>query len=346
MEIFLIILIVIVSILALYLISSLILVFMINKKIFMKHQNDPDNPCYLRFEDYSSFMVREEYSCGFYGKRIKGYIYKDKTNDEYKGFIILSHGFWGTHVQYLVDIAYLIKAGYLVLAYDQYGVGLSEGSGPTSFSNGIYVLENVIHDVKKRKLNSGLPLYLYGHSWGAYCTMDALRNNDDIEKAVLRSGFDDPIKITMYLLKIQNKFLYAFLTPTYRMSYFLLFGRRNMRLAYSYSKKNKKTKLLVLQAKDDNMVPLSLSIAEKVKNKENVRLIVDDIGGHNTILRPEATENYNRLIAEYEDIKKKSVSEDEKKRKISDFESNLSRVDEYPYRTENVESIIEFLNQK
>lgn len=346
MKIFTIVIITIIAVIALYFAICLIIAFSIQQKIFKNHQEDPKNPCYLRFEDYADVLDRKEFNCGFYGKCIRGYIYSSKVCANQKGFVILTHGFFGTHIQYLVDIAYLCKNGYRVLAFDQYGVGISDGNGPISFSNGIYVLENVIHDVIKKNINNGDDIILYGHSWGAYCTYAALKKYPVIKKAIIRSGFDNPVKITLYLLKTQNKSIYYFIRPLYRICCFFLFGNKNIVKATKYNRRNNTTNCLILHAMDDNMVPYDLSLAKSIEklNRKNTSYLVKDIGGHNTILQPIATENYNSLVKQYDGIVKQDIDKDEKKRKIEEFISSFSRLDSYPYDEDTINQILSFIS--
>lgn len=336
---------VIVSAFLVYLIYCLLITFMVNKKVFKVRGTDPDNPCYLQYEDYSSFLSREEYRVGFYGEAINGYIYKDRNRDDYKGFIILSHGFFGTHIQYLVDIAFLAKEGYKVLAFDQFGVGISEGDNQVSLANGVYVLENVIKDVEKRKINDKLPLYLYGHSWGAYCSLLALKKHPEIEKAVLRSGFINPTKTVLSLLKSQSKALYYSVRPLYSFSYYLLFGRRNMIDGKHVLDKNKKTKCLFVHAKDDDVINYEKNSQNYyfIKHKKaNSFFYTTEDGGHNTLITTKATENYKNAVEEYSKLCQ-IKDEKEKTRKIEEFTSSLDRVSMYPYRSDVIKEIASFI---
>lgn len=335
---------VLVGLILAYYLVSLFFVFFMTKKFFGVRGEDPDNPCYLRFEDYQSFLKREPIRIGFYGQAIKGYIYEDKNRADFKGFIILAHGFFGTHIQYLVDIAFLARLGYRVLAFDQYGVGLSEGRNQLSFANGIYVLENVIHAVEKEKMNGDLPIYLYGHSWGAYSVAGALKHHPEIEKAVMRSGFVSPLTVLLDFLKGQNQALYVFLRPMFTLCFVTIFGFRHIITAKRGLKKNHKTKCLVVHAKDDPMVLFNHSLASYCqKHPESQReVVVYPSGGHNTLITVEAVENYNRAVREYEEIQ--AIEDDkEKTRKLEEYLSKLDRVSMYPYRADMSELLKKFL---
>lgn len=336
---------VILGLLILYYLACLFIVFVLTKKVLGVRGSDPDNPCYLRYEDYEAFLSRKMIRIGFYGEAIKGYIYEDKNRADFRGFIILAHGFFGTHVQYLVDIAFLTKLGYQVLAFDQYGVGISEGKTQVSFANGVYVLENVIRFVEKEKLNENLPIYLYGHSWGAYCVAGALKKHPEIEKAIMRSGFVSPLTVMLDMVKSQNKALYYFLLPMFSLCFFTIFGRRNMITAKRGLKNNHQTKCLVIHAEDDPMVLYQHSIAQYcLKHAENQRkVIVHREGKHNTLITLQASENYADAVKKYEEILQ-IQDENEKTRQMESFLSHLNRVQMYPYNEEETREIETFLN--
>lgn len=345
METWGIVLIVIILICLLYLLLCFAILFLVCKKLFWVRGTDPDNPCYLRFEDYP-FLKREEYVCGYYGKAIRGYLYSDKNVINPKGFIILSHGFFGTHVQYLLDISMLAKAGYLVLAYDQYGCGLSDGKNQDNLSVAIFVLENVIHDVNKRHLNNDLPIYLYGHSWGGYAVSGALKNYGDIvKKAVVRSGFVSPVKAGLNLLKMKFPKFSIFISPGIYISYFFFFGTKGFTKGTSGLKKNHKTEVLYIYAKNDKMIDNknSLTTYYARHHHKNAELFVTETGAHNSLLLEEGQENYHKLVNTYKNIQQES-DEVLRKKKEDDFLLNLNRVQQYPYCDEVKNEVLSFLD--
>ena len=342
-QIILIIAIVLLCLFFLYFMSVLLAVFLVHRKLFLVRGSDPSNPCYLRFEDYPE-LERTPYRVGFYGKVIQGYFYKRRAGSSDRGLIILSHGFFGTHIQYLADIYYLTGKGYEVLAYDQYGVGESEGQNQVSLSNGIYVLENVLRDVKKRNLANGREIILYGHSWGAYCSLGALASSNLVSKVILRSGFLSPSKEILYLLKGQSKKLYYFIRPLYRLVSHLIFGRKNdVSLEHPLPKKVRAS-LLVLHAMDDDMVPPLLSIALYFnKHPDNrVQVVMTEKGHHNSLIAEEGISNYQRLIREYQKIL--SQKGEDQKQRIQAFEASLERRNLYPYNREVTDTIDNFLD--
>lgn len=333
----------------LYIIFTMAIFYIANKKMMGTRGEDPKNPCYLRFEDYSSTLVREEFVCGYYGKAIRGYIYKDKRAKDSKAFVVLSHGAFGTHIQYLLDISLLAEDGYEVLAYDQYGVGMSDGDKQEYLAHGIYVLENVLHEVEKKNLNHGLPIYLYGHSWGAYSVAGALRNHPEIAKAVVRSAPISPYLAGKDVLKKFSPKTFSLIRPFYGLDYVLLLPRRYRIKATRGPKKNHKTSVLLLQARDDTMVPYADSLARyyELHPQTNVRVFLTEHGKHNTLLAKEGAENYGKLVKEFKEIDKeptKALRDYNEKQ----FESTKlsDRKSLYPYEEKTKEEILKFLSGK
>ncbi len=333
-------LIVVISLLILYFVYVLISTFVINKKLFLVRGVDPDNPCYLRLSDYPE-LNREPIKIGYYGEKIQGYLYTQKGKKDEKGFIILSHGFFGTHIQYLADIYLLTSLGYQVLAFDQYGVGDSEGRNQVSLANGSYVLENVIRYVLKNNIHNNQDIILYGHSWGAYCSLCALKKYPEVKKAILRSGFVSPTKTVLSLLKDSKKGFYYSIRPLYPLCYVLLFGLRNTRKT-KLVKKNK-TEILAIHSMDDKVVKYKDSIAKSLsKRKDNhIRIFVTEKGEHNSLIAKEGLDNYIKSISEYQKIL--SAEGEDKNRKIEEFIASLNRRTMYPYNEEVRKEIEDFL---
>ena len=316
-----------------------------NKAVFLIHREDPDNPAFIQNDDYP-FLKREFYTTYYYKKKINGYIYYKEGNKN-KGFIILSHGLFGTHVQYLKDICFLVNNGYKVLAYDQYGCGISEGKNQEYLAHGIYVCENVIKDVIHRNINENLPLILYGHSWGAYSITGAIKSYPQIRKVIARSGPIGPRVSGRDLFKVYNKNIYRFIYLGYNIAYFLLIPFLYRINATRGPKKNKETKILFIQAKDDPMVFFNHSLANYyIKHKQDNCIVkLTEKGLHNSLISIRGQVKYKELVSEYSKIKKESeiaIRNDLLKKymlKLSDRDSL------YPLNEEVSNQILDFLNE-
>lgn len=328
----------------LYLIFCVYITHRLNKEIFLIHGYDPDNPCFIRKEDYPN-LLSEKYTAYYYKKKINGFIYY-LPNKEYKGFIILSHGLFGTHIQYLKDIYFLASLGYKVLAYDQYGCGISEGKYQEYLAHGIYVCENVITDVIKRNINGSLPLILYGHSWGAYSVCGASRNFPEIKKVIARSGPISPKVSGRDIIKKVNVHLYRFVYFGYIFAFLLLVPHRFRIKSTRGPKKNTTSKFLFIHAKDDDLVLYKHSLADYyLKHKQNNCLVKVTIEGqHNSLISIDGLDNYKNLVKEYKTIKKESNINTQKELELQFNKKIKNRDLLYPINKEVEKQIIEFLN--
>lgn len=343
MEYFIIVLIVLAALFLIYLIVGAILLLVFNQKLFGSRTQDPDNPCYLTYEDFQDELDRKEFRTYYYVREINGYIYQKRFMDDFKGFVILSHGMFGTHVQYMLDIDFLCRNGYQVLAYDNFGCGLSEGESTQGLATGVYVLENVIEEVRASNLNHGLPIFLYGHSWGGFSVLGAMKNYPDIKGVVSRSAPYSQLKAGKILIQNIAKQIDRFYGPFVTFIGFFLTSHRMRITVRRGVKKNKKTPVLVLQAKDDPMVPYPISAACYFTNHPTaqVQVMVSEKGLHNSIVEESGSKAYAEAVKQYKEIE--SIS-DEKKKNDEErvFLSSLDKKEMYPYNEKVCEEILSF----
>jgi alpha-beta hydrolase superfamily lysophospholipase len=336
---------IILGVIGFYLVTCMIIVLIGDQKVLGSRGKDPENPCFLRYEDYQSELSRTPYVCGYFRKAIRGYVYQEKGRTDFKGFIILSHGMFGTHQQYFLDISLLCSHGYQVLAYDQYGVGLSDGTSEEYLAHGIYVCENVLHDVLKRNVNQGLPILLYGHSWGAYSVMGAMRNYPQVRGVISRSSPINPVWAAWDLLLGYSKPLAFFLAPTFPLCCFLLMKTRYSISAKRGPKKNKTTPVLLIQAKNDPMVHYRHSLAHfyEKHGQTNLEVFLTDKGLHNSLLSEEGYRNYTAAVKEYKRLMAENslVRDDD----VKAFVAGLDRKSMYPYHEEVKEAILSFADR-
>lgn len=327
----------------LYFAACLIIVFLANKRLFGMRGKDPLHSVYVHFEDYPN-LKREPYECRFHSKTIRGYLYQKKGLVRFSGFIILSHGMFGSHIQYLVDVNYLCEAGYRVLCYDQYGVSLSDGECQVSLYQGIPVLDAVLNDVKEKGYNDGLPCFLYGHSWGAYCCLGVLKRHPEIEKAVLRSGPVKPSKAALGVVKLWYPRLYYFLKPVLAACMFLLCGKKSLTPSTSGFSKKGKTKILIVYAKDDPIVDEKNSQYSYFKKHSfaQVSLLLTEKGLHNSIITEESYGFFSEKTKELKNIMK--ISDGTEKAREKEFYASFSRADLVIYNDEVKDGILNFLS--
>lgn len=122
---------------------------------------------------------------------LRGYLYSSDSIPNPKALIVFSHGYLGTHLDYLNQIHFFVKNGYLVLGYDNTGSGMSDGKNLIGLAQSPLDLDAALTFVEKNPALTSYPLLLYGHSWGGYAVTAVLNYNHSIAGVVSRSGFSN-----------------------------------------------------------------------------------------------------------------------------------------------------------
>ncbi len=129
------------------------------------------------------------------GQLLAGYQYA-KDGQQVKGVVVIAHGFGGGgHNTYMDFADYFASNGYLVFAYDATGNDKSEGDSVGGLPQGVIDLDYALRYVKQSEEYRGLPILLFGHSWGAYCAGSVLNCHGDVRAAVLLAGFDRSVDL-------------------------------------------------------------------------------------------------------------------------------------------------------
>lgn len=158
----------------------------------------------LRFEtapesmqtpDAFSGLLRERNSfASNKGQTLIGYTYFKNDAPAAKAVIIMAHGFGGGgHTTYMDTADYFATNGYVVFAYDATGNDESEGDGVGGMPQGLIDLDYAVRFVKQNPEFAGLPIMLFGHSWGAYSAGSVLSLHPDIKAVVMGAGFNQSI---------------------------------------------------------------------------------------------------------------------------------------------------------
>ncbi len=124
------------------------------------------------------------------GKNIlTGYYYPSRRK---RGLVIITHGIRSGADDYIPMAEYLVKNGYCVFSYDVTGTYSSEGTSTVGMCQSLIDLESAIKFVSREEPYKKLPLYLIGHSWGAYATGAVLNlcRGIKINACALISGMD------------------------------------------------------------------------------------------------------------------------------------------------------------
>ena len=125
------------------------------------------------------------------GQELVAYLYSHTDTEAPHGLVIISHGLGGGGQNTYMGLAdYFAGKDYLVFAYDATGNGESEGKTAKGMPQGLIDLDYAIRYVKEQPDLAGLPIVLFGHSWGAYSAASALNLHPDVKAVVISAGFD------------------------------------------------------------------------------------------------------------------------------------------------------------
>ncbi len=129
------------------------------------------------------------------GQKLVGYKYY-RTLENIKGVIVIAHGLGGGGHNSYMDMADLFAAnGYVAFAYDATGNDESEGQSVKGLPQGLIDLDYAIQFVKQTPDFEGLPIMLFGHSWGAYSAGSVLKLHPDVKAVVMVAAFNKSMDI-------------------------------------------------------------------------------------------------------------------------------------------------------
>ena len=282
------------ALLLLFFVSIIVLEVSYHKTLYKRADGDLRIKYVYSYDD----VIREKIS--FKNKSnasLNGYIYKDQNNNNPKALILMVHGIGYGHYYLMPMIRFLVKNGFYVLAYDQYGSGLSEGKYITSTVRGISDIEYAFKFIKENDSINKLPLYLFGHSWGGYVVINSLNIKDNnVKKIISVAGFNNDNDLSISFSKAAKLLSWAIYLRN-----FVRFGK----LAFYSSKKsllkNSSAKVLYLQGEEDNIVPVTMSGAKfkEIESKNNllrVEMIPDK--GHAPYVTIKAQNAQNEVMKE------------------------------------------------
>lgn len=273
-------------------------------------------------EDFPNLIrIKQKFKSG--NNTLIGYIYADKTMQN-RGIFVFCHGYGGGgHHCYLDLINQICKRGYLVFGYDATANDESDGEIIKGFTQGYIDADKAISYIENKKEFKDLPLYVMGHSWGAYSSSCAIGNHKRIKGLIAFSGFNSATTIfkangEKYAGKQANDFMIY--VNTYEK---LLFGDKSKVTAIDSFKKSK-AKIVIVHSKDDMTVPIEagLNIYKKeFKNDKRFKFITLLDRGHGTVYYTLEGRRY------YEDIQKKyqKIIKDDELNKDDEMNKIMSR---------------------
>jgi len=248
------------------------------------------------------------------GQTLIGYKYYKESAEAPKAVIVMAHGFGGGgHISYMNIADYFTNNGYIVFAYDATGNDESDGK-VGGLPQGVIDLDYAVNFVKTGDDFKGLPIVLFGHSWGAYSAGAVLNIHPDVKAAVLASGFNKSSDMIDDEGRGQAGFAANLILPYIKLIDGLKFGKyASMSCINGFE--NTDAGIMIIHSEDDTEISYEKQF---VRFKElfggDPRFVFVDYKnkGHNAIFNSPAVREYakevNEKFAEYSKDKEVTVA--------------------------------------
>lgn len=328
-----------------YYITLFIIFKVLHFKLFHHHENALNGPLYIEYSDYQLYINRTPIKILTKKNNfIQAYLYEPKAKPlNYRGLIVLSHGFLSEHTKYLPEIKLLIDNGYIVLAYDNLANGESSGKNQKSLYHSYIDLDYVLKYINSNPELSKYSLGLYGHSWGGFAVSSVNHTKYNVKAVFSLSGFEQESQTILDGLEKYYKLIVKLCRPFVKSFTFFISGFKTFKHASKQIKKSKDTTFMLVHATNDNFVKFKHSATYFCLKKKlpNVITKVFTRGGHKLFysmdskqVRQSANMEYKKLLKKYDNNIPQEV--------ISLFELNYPKIKLYEPNKVISELIIDF----
>lgn len=179
---------VLLAVIVVFSIASLIVVQLLFSDIFARTTPpEPGLTSSILYADIADRYDREPVSFLSGGNRLTGHLY---CGDNPSGLVVIAHGLGGGEESYLPEMMYFADHGYQVLCYSNTGCWLSEGKNCVGLNQSVLDLDAALDWVEGESRFDGVPVFLYGHSWGGYAVAAIFHFDHEITASASVAGFD------------------------------------------------------------------------------------------------------------------------------------------------------------
>ena len=205
---------------------------------------------FLRYKDVEEQYDRELLTFMSGNNQLQGYLY---GADNTKGLVVLSHGMGGGAEGYMAETLCFIEHGYQVFSFDNTGCCRSEGKNCVGLSQSVIDLDAALSYIEGEDRFEGLPIFLYGHSWGGYAVTAIFNYDHDIAASVSAAGFNKPMEMILEWTKdMMGGFAYVEYPYIYLYQR-ILFGQ-NANMAALDGINRTDTPILIIHGSQDTVV--------------------------------------------------------------------------------------------
>ena len=259
----------------------------------------------LRYED-----VKEEYDRQLLHfmsgeNKLQGYLYGINNK---KGLVVIAHGIGGGAENYLAETLYFVNQGYQVFSYDNTGCYESEGKDCIGLPQSAKDLDAALTYIEKESRFDGLPVFLYGHSWGGYAVTAVLNYPHEITAVASVAGFNDPMTMILeWGERMMGAFVYVESPYIYTYQKILLGDDLSRTAVDGINKSN--VPVLIIHGTDDEVVEYDgagIIAYRDIITNPNVQYLVRENerqNGHNTLVMSlDAIDYLEELDEEYSNL--------------------------------------------
>ena len=217
-----------------------------------------------RYETISWMRFEVEDFCGLTaersdfisdGVRLAGYKYSAE-GVEPRGLVIVSHGLGGGgHNSYMPFINCFTSHGYAVFTYDARGNDNSDGNSVGGLPQGVVDLDSAICHVESIPEYNGLPIALFGHSWGGYSAGSVLSLHPHVSAVVIIAGFNESEDLLKYRGDLFTGTDARLLMPYLKLYERVKFGEKYSSLTAIDGLKKSDAMAMIVHSLDDTTVP-------------------------------------------------------------------------------------------
>ena len=214
---------------------------------------EPHHMCSV--DDFEGLSVEDVTFPAKQGHLLAGFKYSMEHPDPPRGVVVFAHGlFSGGQNRYMPILAYFAAQGFEVFAYDATGNDASGGL-VGGVPRGVMDLDYAIRYVKQDADYAGLPICLFGYSWGAYSVANVLNFHQDIKAIAVFAGFDKPSELVHHMGYQEAGNWINLALPYVSIYERLLFGEYAAATALDGFAAAEKTEVMIVHSTDDPVVP-------------------------------------------------------------------------------------------
>lgn len=292
-------------------VAALIATPFIFNAVFAKESEDLTiTPGLVDYASVASEYARKEFTFLSEGTALQGYVYDNPLSQR---LVIVSAGISSPADDYLAQETYFYDQGYDVISYDGYGKGKSGGQSKRGIAQAKKDLSALLSYLETSEYKEE-PVFLFGHSQGAYASAAVLGENHPQIKAISAvSGFNSSEETVLEFARRKVSFLADLSWPYVTTYERYLFGADSS-LKASNSLKNSAIPALICQGDADKTIPLSSLSLYRFKDScarkdLSFSLFSGEHGGHTSILySDEAVAYQNEVEASLSKLKERYPS--------------------------------------